>query len=90
MAVHPQERRHKAELEQRKATGSAAPEAPVPGGEDAVSPFAAISATMGWETFFMVQMLWLGAADLPARAPEKDWDLQASLQALRCPKRPDA
>jgi len=38
----------------------------------------------------MVQMLWLGAADLPARAPEKDWDLQASPQALCCPKRPNA
>lgn len=55
-----------------------------------MSPFAAISATMGWETFFMVQMLWLGAADLPARAPEKDWDLQASPQALCCPQRPYA
>ena len=38
-----------------------------------------IAATMGWETFHMVQVLWLGIIDLPVNAPEKDWDLQVRL-----------
>jgi len=71
----PQERQHKQKLE-RKAAGDAAEPAPA-GGPEGGSPFAVISATMGWETFFLVQMLWLGASDLPVRAPEKDWPLQA-------------
>jgi hypothetical protein len=71
----PQERQHKRRLE-RKAAGDAAEPAPADGPEGG-SPFAVISATMGWETFFLVQMLWLGASDLPPRAPEKDWPLQA-------------
>lgn len=50
------------------------------------SPFAAISATMGWETFHMVQSLWLGIIDLPAAAqavPGEKWDLQ-----VNCPCAP--
>ena len=43
------------------------------------SPFVAISATMGWETFHLVQVLWLGIIDLPLNAPEKDWELQVAL-----------
>ena len=43
-----------------------------------VSPFVAIAATMGWETFHLVQVLWLGNIDLPVNAPEKDWQLQVS------------
>ena len=73
----PQEGRHKAELERRKAAGEGAAAPPPAASDEAPSPFAAISATMGWETFHMVQMLWLGAADTPPRAPEKDWELQA-------------
>ena len=72
-----QEGRHKAELERRKAAGESAAAPPLGASDEAPSPFAAISATMGWETFHMVQMLWLGAADMPPRAPEKDWELQA-------------
>ena len=49
------------------AAGSASNEA---------SPFVAIAATMGWETFHLVQVLWLGIIDLPVNAPEKDWQLQ--------------
>ena len=40
------------------------------------SPFACISATMGYDTFHLVQMLWLGVIDLPINSTEKDWDLQ--------------
>lgn len=40
------------------------------------SPFACISATMGYDTFHLVQMLWLGVIDLPTNSSEKDWDLQ--------------
>ncbi len=43
----------------------------------AVSPFACISATMGYSTFHMLQTLWLGVIDLPTNSSEKDWDLQA-------------
>lgn len=43
------------------------------------SPFTAISATMGWETFYMVQTLWLNIIDLPCSSKEKDWELQACL-----------
>ena len=45
-------------------------------GGEAASPFAAISATMGWETFRLVQMLWLQVIDLPPSSKEKDWELQ--------------
>ncbi len=41
------------------------------------SPFASISATMGWETFHLVQSVWLVTIDLPAAALESKWDLQA-------------
>ena len=47
------------------------------------SPFACVSAIMGWETFHMVHVLWIGLVDLPGKAPEKDWDLQVSL-TLHC------
>ncbi|KAK9864055.1 hypothetical protein WJX84_005214 [Apatococcus fuscideae] len=50
-------------------------------GTDGKSPFLQISATMGWDTFAIVQKLWLSTIDLPTNAPEKDWDMQAS--ALR-------
>ena len=65
------------ELERRKAAGGSAAAAPPAADDEAPSPFAAISATMGWDTFYMVQMLWLGAADTPPRTPDKDWELQA-------------
>lgn len=47
-----------------------------------VSPFAAISATMGWETFHMVHVLWIAMAELPAKAADKDWDMQHNTLAL--------
>ena len=43
------------------------------------SPFAAVAALMRWETFHMVQVLWMGVIDLPVGAAEKDWGLQVGL-----------
>lgn len=43
---------------------------------DEVSPFSCISATMSWETFHMVQMLWLSVAEVPAKEESKDWKIQ--------------
>ena len=40
------------------------------------SPFACVSAILGWETFHMVHVLWIGLVDLPGKAPEKDWEMQ--------------
>lgn len=45
------------------------------------SPFSCISATMGWETFHLVQSLWLSTIDLPAAAQTGSgdkWELQVS------------
>lgn len=52
------------------------------GQQGAESPFACVSAIMGWETFHMVHVLWIGLVDMPGKAPEKDWDLQVSLCGL--------
>ena len=49
------------------------------GEKGGASPFACVSAIMGWDTFHMVHVLWIGLVDLPGKAPEKDWDLQVSL-----------
>ena len=49
----------------------------------ALSPFACISATMGYGTFHMLQTLWLGVIDLPTNSSEKDWDLQVR-RRTRC------
>jgi len=43
---------------------------------DEDSPFACISATMGYDTFHMVQTLWLGVIDQPINSTDKDWELQ--------------
>lgn len=43
------------------------------------SPFLQISATMGWDTFSIVQKLWLSTIDLPTNSPEKDWPMQVRL-----------
>ena len=40
------------------------------------SPFACVSAILGWETFHMVHVLWIGLVDMPGKAPEKDWEMQ--------------
>ncbi len=40
------------------------------------SPFLQISATMGWDTFAIVQKLWLSTIDLPTNSPDKDWEMQ--------------
>ena len=50
--------------------------------KDGESPFAAISATMGWETFHMVHTIWLGIIDLPPNSKEKDWELQVKSRAV--------
>ena len=50
----------------------------------AASPFAAVAAIMRWETFHMVQVLWMSVIDLPVSAAEKDWGLQVGLCALSC------
>ena len=42
------------------------------------SPFACVSAILGWDTFHMVHVLWIGLVDLPGKAPEKDWELQVT------------
>ena len=50
--------------------------------EDATSvgsPFACVSAILGWETFHMVHVLWIGLIDLPGKAPEKDWGMQVGV-----------
>lgn len=64
----------KARKENVSAAANRADEETKEGG--ATSPYAAISATMGWETFHLVQSLWLRMIDLPPKAPEKDWELQ--------------
>lgn len=54
----------------------------IPGTEDArkaESPFACVSAILGWETFHMVHVLWIGLVDLPGKAPEKDWEMQVGV-----------
>ncbi|BDA45591.1 Topoisomerase 1-associated factor 1 at N-terminal half [Coccomyxa sp. Obi] len=64
--------------EQRKNRGSAQVNA------TDTSPFASISATMGWEMFHLVQSVWHAIIDLPAAAPASKWDLQhASLALLK-------
>lgn len=53
-----------------------------PGTEDArkaESAFACVSAILGWETFHMVHVLWIGLVDLPGKAPEKDWEMQVGV-----------
>ena len=62
---HAQEQQH---LERRRHHQGARGD-----GEEA-SPFSCISATMGWETFYMVQSLWLSVIDLPAAAPAASGD----------------
>lgn len=47
-----------------------------PAAASAASPFAAISATMGWDTLHLVQSLWLSTIDLPPSSKEKNWELQ--------------
>ncbi|KAK9830387.1 hypothetical protein WJX72_011470 [[Myrmecia] bisecta] len=81
-----QERDYKAQHAAKKAAPAAAPgpEADAEAAKAALSPFACISATMGFETFHMVQVLWLGIIDMPTKSEEKDWELQhASLSLLK-------
>ena len=44
--------------------------------KDSESPFQSISATMGWETFHLVQSVWLTIIDVPAKSNHEKWDLQ--------------
>ena len=62
---HVQEEQHK----ERKRHHQRAPK----DGAEA-SPFSCISATMGWETFHLVQSLWLSVIDLPAAAQTASGD----------------
>lgn len=48
------------------------------------SPFACVSAILGWETFHMVHVLWIGLVDLPGKAPEKDWEMQVGIVKPSC------
>jgi hypothetical protein len=59
-----------------KENSTSTANAQVPVDEEGSSPFASISTTMGWETFHMVQVLWLNGIDLPASSKEKDWEIQ--------------
>jgi hypothetical protein len=47
------------------------------------SPFACIGATMGWETFHMLHVVWMTTVDVPATSADKDWDLEVG--SLRQP-----
>ena len=58
-----------------KAARAAGHEEPASTGAQG-SPFAVIAAIMRWETFHMVQVLWMSVIDLPVTAAEKDWGLQ--------------
>lgn len=68
-AVDPAAQAAAAEQERSKAEEAAA-------AVDEESPFACISVTMGYDTFHLVQMLWLGVIDMPTNSSEKDWELQ--------------
>lgn len=57
MYTHTQEREYKANGDRRVHTATATTSSP--DGATA-SPFGSVSATMGWETFHLVQTLWLG------------------------------
>ena len=70
-----QEDRYREQVKAQKENQAAAAAGGDGGGQQA-SPFAAISATMGWETFHLVQLLWLQVIDLPPNSKEKDWELQ--------------
>ena len=47
-----------------------------------LSPFSEISSTMGWDMFHLLLTVWQHQIEIPSRAEEKDWDLQASSLAL--------
>lgn len=47
------------------------------------SPFACLHATMGWDTFHMVHVLWIGLVDTGGKPAEKDWELQVLGQASK-------
>ena len=40
------------------------------------SPFACISASMSWDTFQLVQSIWLEAQGVQSNREEKDWKVQ--------------
>ena len=44
------------------------------------SPFACLSSTMGWETFHMVHVLWIGMVDTAGKPADNDWELQVPFQ----------
>lgn len=46
------------------------------------SPYGGISATMGWETFHLVQVLWTGQIDIPTKSDDKDWEVLHCATAL--------
>ncbi|CAD7696779.1 unnamed protein product [Ostreobium quekettii] len=55
-----------------------------PTSQSTTSPFSCISATVGWELFHMVRVMWLSQTDIPGKSEDKDWELQrASLGLLK-------
>lgn len=61
-------------LREKRRANKENQEAAAADAEEESSPFAAISATMGWETFHMVQTIWLSVID--ANPKIKDWEIQ--------------
>jgi hypothetical protein len=59
-----------------KAAGAQTSREQQPDEEETVSPFGCISATMGWETFQMLLVLWQNLISIPITASNKDWELQ--------------
>lgn len=71
----PQEASDTATSGQPPAAANASSGAAAPTPQD-VSPFACLSSTMGWDTFHMVHVLWIGMVDTAGKPAERDWGLQ--------------
>ena len=61
-------------LREKRRANKENQEAAAADAEEESLPFAAISATMGWETFHMVQTIWLSVIDTNPKI--KDWEIQ--------------
>lgn len=54
--------------------------------QERLSPWTCISATMTWDNFHMVQMIWLTTTGVEASSEAKDWKMEVDLciwQALQ-------
>eukprot|EP00884_Botryococcus_braunii_P014003 jgi/Botrbrau1/22603/Bobra.176_1s0033.1 len=80
--------RQEADLKQKRDKAKAAkaadlqPDLDADDEEESISPFGCISATMGWETFQMLLVLWQNLIGIPTTASNKDWELQHAVLAL--------